>query len=222
MLLTLNERSTNKRKDGIILMSPRSEEQNQLIRDERYDQILEHAMRLFAKQGYAATKISDVARSAALSQGLVYHYFASKEEMFIAAVRQTIELSNNSIKMLTELPLEPDEKMRMLTERNIDYKNPGDYALRWLLMFQVGLTDSTPVKARELLRGKFAAVVYVEEIIRAGQEKGLFNSTKDAGSLAIAYWSLMQGLVFFNALNNVEWGTKVNMPDVETVMKLLQ
>jgi AcrR family transcriptional regulator len=203
-------------------MAPRSEEQNALIRDERYEQILEHAMRLFAQKGYAATKISDVSQSAGLSQGLVYHYFASKEEMFIAVVRQTIELSNRAAASLAVAPLDPLEKMLLLTERNLHYDRPGEYALRWLLMFQVGLTESTPLKARELLTGKFAAIEYVKDIIRAGQASGQFSSQKEAGSLATAYWAMMQGLVFFHALNSLEWGTSVNLPDVETVMKLFQ
>jgi len=203
-------------------MSPRSVEQNRLIRDERRDQILEHAMRLFAKKGYASTKISDVAQSASLSQGLVYHYFASKEELYIAVVEQTIEMSNNAMKMFSSLQMEPCEIMKVMTERNLDYEDSDEYALRWFLMFQVGLTDSVPPEAKKILEKKFAAVKYVKSVIAEGQKKGQFSSEKDAESLSAAYWALMEGIVFFNALNSSDIDSKIAIPDVETVLKLFK
>ena len=203
-------------------MTPKSEKQNQIIRDERRDQILDHAMRLFTQKGYSATKISDIAQSAALSQGLVYHYFASKEEMFIAVVEQTIELSNDAMNRLSSMPLEPSEKMRAITEANLGFEDTGGYALRWLLMFQVGLTNSVPKRARDLMKERFVSLEFVKAIIEEGQRKGQFSSKKEASSLATAYWSLIEGLVFFKALNTSDLGWTVSMPDVETVMKILQ
>lgn len=203
-------------------MAPRSVEQNRLIRDERRDQILEHAMRLFAKKGYASTKISDVAQSASLSQGLVYHYFASKEELYIAVVEQTVEMSNNAMKMFSSLQMEPCEIMKVMTERNLDYEDSGEYALRWFLMFQVGLTDSVPPEAKKILEKKFSAVKYVKSVIAEGQKKGQFSSEKDAESLSAAYWALMEGIVFFNALNSSDIDSKIAIPDVETVLKLFK
>ncbi len=206
----------------VLFLSPRSIEQNKLIRDERRDQILEHAMRLFAKKGYASTKISDVAQSTSLSQGLVYHYFASKEELYIAVAEQTIELSNNAMKMFSSLQMEPCEIMRIMTERNLGYEDPDGYALRWFLMFQIGISGSVPAEAKNILKKKFAAVEYVKKVIEEGQKKGQFSTEKDAESLSTAYWSLMEGIVFFNALNNTDTDSKIAVPDAETVLKLFQ
>lgn len=203
-------------------MSPRSTEQNKQIRDDRRDQILEHAMRLFAKKGFASTKISDVAQSASLSQGLVYHYFASKEELFIAVAEQTIELSNNAMKMFSSLKLEPCEIMRLITEKNLSYEDADGYAMRWFLMFQIGLSDSVPIEAKNILKNNFTAVEFVKSVIEVGQKKAQFSSEKDAESLATAYWSLMEGIVFFNALNNSGTDLKIAIPDTETVLKLFK
>jgi TetR/AcrR family fatty acid metabolism transcriptional regulator len=41
--------------------------------------ILEAAIRVFARQGYHATRVSDIADEAGVAYGLVYHYFRSKE-----------------------------------------------------------------------------------------------------------------------------------------------
>jgi AcrR family transcriptional regulator len=48
------------------------------------------ALQLFVERGYAATRLDDVARQAGVSKGTVYLYFASKEELFKAVVREGI------------------------------------------------------------------------------------------------------------------------------------
>src|SRR2546429_1723568 len=44
-------------------------------------QILDAAIRVFARQGFHATRVSDIADEAGVAYGLVYHYFSSKEEV---------------------------------------------------------------------------------------------------------------------------------------------
>ena len=65
---------------------PRSSAQNEEIREERREEILAAAVRVFAKKGFAFAKISDIAAEARLSHGLVYHYFESKDAIFAAIV----------------------------------------------------------------------------------------------------------------------------------------
>jgi AcrR family transcriptional regulator len=62
-------------------MSPRTLAQNEEIRQERREQLLNTALRLFAEEGFEATSISKIAREAGVAKGLLYNYFASKEEL---------------------------------------------------------------------------------------------------------------------------------------------
>lgn len=50
----------------------------------RRDQILGAAKAVFARKGYQATTIADIAREAGLAYGSIYWYFASKDELFHA------------------------------------------------------------------------------------------------------------------------------------------
>ena len=43
--------------------------------------ILNAAVRVFARQGFHACRVSDIADEAGVAYGLVYHYFASKDEV---------------------------------------------------------------------------------------------------------------------------------------------
>ena len=49
--------------------------------------ILDAAVRVFARQGYDASRVGDVAKEAGVAYGLVYHYFGSKEAVLEAVFR---------------------------------------------------------------------------------------------------------------------------------------
>lgn len=72
-------------------MSPRTPIQNEEIRKERREQILQTALQLFAEEGYEATSISRIAREAGVAKGLLYNYFASKEELMEQIVYMAME-----------------------------------------------------------------------------------------------------------------------------------
>lgn len=59
-------------------------------KDARPRELLDAALDLFVEKGFAATKVDEVARRAGVSKGTLFLYFASKEELFKAVVRQNI------------------------------------------------------------------------------------------------------------------------------------
>jgi AcrR family transcriptional regulator len=61
-----------------------------LAREQRVQRILDVSQRLFATRTYDAIAIEDVAEAAGMSQGLLYHYFAGKRELYVATVRHVL------------------------------------------------------------------------------------------------------------------------------------
>ena len=59
-------------------------------KDARPGELLEAALELFVEKGFAATRVEEIARLAGVSKGTLFLYFASKEELFKAVVRQNI------------------------------------------------------------------------------------------------------------------------------------
>jgi AcrR family transcriptional regulator len=57
-------------------------------KDARPEEITAAALELFVERGFAGTRLDDVAASAGVSKGTVYLYFANKEELFKAVVRE--------------------------------------------------------------------------------------------------------------------------------------
>ena len=62
-------------------MTPRTKKQFKDLREEKKGKIMDVALELFGRDGYYTTSISDIAREAAISKGLLYNYFESKDEL---------------------------------------------------------------------------------------------------------------------------------------------
>ena len=55
------------------------------------ERIVEAGRKLFAKKGFHATGMRDIAKLARVSIGSLYHHFRSKDELFLAVVRREFE-----------------------------------------------------------------------------------------------------------------------------------
>ena len=59
-------------------------------KEDRPAEITDAALATFAEKGYAQTRVSDVAKRAGVSKGLLYLYFKTKEELFKAVIRSFV------------------------------------------------------------------------------------------------------------------------------------
>jgi AcrR family transcriptional regulator len=59
-------------------------------KEARPHELLDAALDLFVERGYAATRLDDVAARAGVSKGTLYLYFANKEELFKAVIRENM------------------------------------------------------------------------------------------------------------------------------------
>jgi AcrR family transcriptional regulator len=59
--------------------------------DERRRQLLELGARLFATHSYPELSMAKIAREAGISKALLYHYFPSKQDFFVATLQQGAE-----------------------------------------------------------------------------------------------------------------------------------
>lgn len=72
-------------------MSPKSKEQFEAIRQKSVATIKEVALELFATKGYNSTSISQIAKAAGVSKGLMYNYFDSKEDLLHTILTEAVE-----------------------------------------------------------------------------------------------------------------------------------
>lgn len=84
------------------------------MREERRKQILESALAVFSQKGFHASNVSDVAAHAGVSQGTIYWYFSSKEELFDAAIMAYFEGFGVEMAAVLQSDGTASEKLRAL------------------------------------------------------------------------------------------------------------
>ncbi len=78
-------------------------------------ELLEAAQTVFARQGYHATSVDDVAEAAGFTKGAVYSNFRSKEELFLELLDRRIDRNVEALEDVL-LSSEAEERPRMLGE----------------------------------------------------------------------------------------------------------
>ncbi len=73
-----------------MLPSPASSPRWERRKEARPAELLSAALDLFVERGFAGTRLDDVAARAKVSKGTLYLYFANKEELFKAVVRENV------------------------------------------------------------------------------------------------------------------------------------
>ncbi len=71
---------------------------------ERPTEILEAAFAAFAAQGFAGTRLDDIAARAGVTKGTIYVYFDSKEDLFVATLNQMTAPALDNLRALTASP----------------------------------------------------------------------------------------------------------------------
>jgi len=80
--------------------------------EQRREEILTVATRIFAERGYQVADMQAVADAAGVGKGTVYRYFPTKEALFTEALRFNLETLKASIEQAREQPEDPLEQLR--------------------------------------------------------------------------------------------------------------
>ena len=196
---------------------PRNKEANQKVKDERREQVLLAALALFATKGLSATKITDIAQKTGMSQGLIYHYYKSKEEIFTWLIGSAMQKMNEAALNLEKLPVSAKEKIIIAIEGLLKgFEQNADTANYYFLITQTALSDAYPEVAKEIIRTQ-NDVKYevITRILKQGQVDGTIKN-HDAKEMATLFFSSINGL----ALNKAIYGPRFKMPDSNILLSM--
>ena len=98
---------------------PRSKKQFEEIRKSSREKILNVALELFAKRGYHATSISQIALRAKISKGLMYNYFASKERLLDEIIQHGFN-SLAELEFKAKRGVDPEKQLREFVDSVLD------------------------------------------------------------------------------------------------------
>ncbi len=181
-------------------MSPRSKAQFEAMQDAAREKILDTGLLLFARKGLAATGVTEIAREAGVSLGLMYHYYASKEDLFSALVNMAIQGAREALEGFGDDELDAAEQIKKISRMAAGVlQRENKTAYYFLLLTQAGLTGIAPENQMQslLTSGDMSAPFRIlQAIIRTGQMQGTVKDG-DPRQLAQLYWAAFQGLCLY-------------------------
>lgn len=191
----------------------RNQEQNAKMRGEKKEQILAGALHEFSTKGLFATKIKDIAESVGMAQGLIYHYYKSKEEIYEELIKNALDKMNSAVFMLKEMPLRPHEKIKTAIEKLLQtIETSDDFTQTCRLIAQATNSTAIPENAKKLIEEK-RDIPYQEiaKIMAEGQKEGTIVRA-DPKDLAMIFWTSINGLAIYKATR--QEGIAMPNPDI--------
>jgi AcrR family transcriptional regulator len=165
--------------------------------DRSQQAILDAAREEFALLGLAGARVDSIAERAGLNKRLIYYYFSSKDDLFLAVLESAYASIREAEKELHLLDLPPAEAVRRLMEFTWTYylEHPEFITL---------LNSANLHQARHLEKSKHVremnspVIQTLGDILERGRKEGVFRGGVDPVHLYIS----IAGIAYFYLSNN--------------------
>jgi len=159
--------------------------------------ILAAAQDEFARKGLSGGRVDEIARRSRANKRMIYHYFGSKQGLYLAALERVYEGLRGSERTLELVDLEPEAAIERLIEFNFDYcrHHPELISL---------INNENLHRARYLRQSKKVRELHspfvrlIGDILKRGVAKGVFRRGLDPVELYVS----IAALSFFFFSNN--------------------
>ena len=154
--------------------------------------ILDAAVRVFARQGFHACRVSDIADEAGVAYGLVYHYFASKDEILDTLFLERWNVMLDVIRRVDGEQLPVREKLETIASFIVDsYQHDPDL----MKVIIVEVTRAANSFGQTHLAEIREAYDLIERIVGKAQAEGLFRPEIDARFAAMTFYGSIEQLL---------------------------
>jgi len=154
--------------------------------------ILDAAVRVFARQGFHVCRVSDIADEAGVAYGLVYHYFASKDEVLDTLFLERWNVMLELIREVDSRPLPAREKLREIASFIVDsYRHDPDL----MKVIIVEVTRAANSFGQTHLAEIREAYQLIGEIVTKAQAEGSFKPQIDSRFAAMAFYGAIEQLL---------------------------
>jgi TetR/AcrR family transcriptional regulator, fatty acid metabolism regulator protein len=158
------------------------EEKRRLIRDA--------AVRVFARKGFHTCRVGDIAEEAGVAHGLLYHYFASKDELLEIVFRETWAELLDAIRVVEESGEPAREQLRQVAAIMLRSWRRDPDLIR-VLVREIGRSPELQRRI-DALGQVFDAVA---RIVEGGQSSGEFRSELDPRLASFVFYGALEAIL---------------------------
>lgn len=169
-------------------------------REEKKEQIIRAAIRLFARKGFARTTISDIAREAGTGKGTIYEYFETKDEIIHDSFNFFIKQLEFDLEHILVSSRPAIDKLREIFDAYAQALQLPENRQLMELMFDFWAESSKSVQAKSILFNEMNTFYrgyrkLCEELIRDGIREGSFRKDLDPPAMATIILGMNDGIM---------------------------
>jgi len=150
--------------------------------EQRREQLIQVALQVFARSGYDGSTTAEIAKTAGITEPILYRHFKNKQELFIAIVREVSEQTIKQWAAAIANENDPEERVRKLCA------GIPEHIKRYADAYHVlhgALTNSRDKKVIDVIREHYNTIHgFVRDVIKLGQDAGAFRTDMKAKSAA--------------------------------------
>jgi TetR/AcrR family fatty acid metabolism transcriptional regulator len=155
-------------------------------------QILDAAIRVFARQGFHSTRVSDIADEAGVAYGLVYHYFRSKDEVLNELFSERWSLLLAAIEETDRSGDTPRAKLEAVAAFIVDSYRHDPELMKVII---VEVTRAANSFGRTHLAEIRRAYESIAKIVAEGQKAGAFRRDIDPIFASMSFYGAIEQLL---------------------------
>jgi AcrR family transcriptional regulator len=192
---------------------PRARTRKRAVRDSERTQaaILSAATQEFARHGLGGARVDRIAARARTNKRMLYYYFGSKDDLFLAVLEATYARIRTAEKALSLLDVDPEEGVRRLVRFTWEYylANPD---------FLMLLNSENLHRARHLKRSRNVQAMNspvidtLRRVLARGEAEGVFRTGVDALQLYVSIAALSYFYLGNNHTLSAVFGRDLSAP----------
>jgi TetR/AcrR family fatty acid metabolism transcriptional regulator len=154
--------------------------------------ILDAAVRVFARQGFHSTRVSDIADEAGVAYGLVYHYFNSKDEVLNELFIERWSLLLVAIEEADRAGAGPREKLGAVAGFIFDSYRHDPELMKVIIVEVTRAANSFGQTHLEEIRRAYEGIA---KIVADGQESGALRADVEPMFASMAFYGAVEQLL---------------------------
>ncbi|HEY8489626.1 MAG TPA: TetR/AcrR family transcriptional regulator [Dehalococcoidia bacterium] len=152
--------------------------------EEVKDRIIHSSLKLFARKGYAATSLREIAEEARTTKPMIYYYFGNKEGLYVSLLKDQLQGLGEAIERAIDPAADIETNVRNYASAYVDYILAQEECIALLLREMFGLGEQVVREFTVALEAQVRS--HLRRLLEKGMEQGRYRDIDpEACSLAI-------------------------------------
>jgi len=181
------------------------------------DEILEAALKLFAKRGYAGTSIQDIVDQTTGSKPSLYYHFKSKEALYEALLASAFDEAFALLQKAAARSQDLEEQLINVLDGQFEFQKNNPDLMRLVFAGAFASPEELPQPVGKADRGGRRGFDFVHSLIQAGVASKALDESVDSLDLANGFYG---ALLYYLMVATVEKDIQLDRPLARRIVRL--